>query len=204
MINVEVDKVSLQKVEKKLGKLQSKAPEVLKKALNQTAKQARKDLAKKAQATYTVKVGGFNKDMKIVSATNGRLEAVIKSQGKPIELKKFRISKASGTIRAQVLKSGGLKPLEKGGIKAFVNNVANSGQTRKKDTAKGAKGTSVTHAAVAQRVGKERLPIKTFYGNSIPKMLGSEKRVYGIVKPDIKKNLKKNVNEQIRRLVGQS
>lgn len=42
MIAVEVDKASLSYVEKKLGKMKSQAPKVIAKALNKTAKQARK------------------------------------------------------------------------------------------------------------------------------------------------------------------
>ncbi len=192
MINVEVDKVSLQKVEKKLGKLQSKAPEVLKKALNQTAKQARKQLSQKAQETYAVKSGRFNKSMRIKNATNGNLEAEIRSQGKPMELKDFKVSPATAAtganrpdiVKAKVVKSNGMKGLAKGNVKAFVAKFGSG------------------HGSVAQRRGKGRLPLKVLYSNSIPKMLGSEKRVYGIVKPDINNNLKKNVNIQIKKLVG--
>lgn len=202
MITVEVNKASLSYVEKKLGSLKSKAPKVIAKALNKTAKQARKKLAIKAQETYTVKNAGFNKNMKIKNATAGNLEANIEAAGEPLPLKQFKLSKSGSGVKAQVLKSGGLKPLEKSGIKAFVNNIAKKGQTRKKDSKKGKAGSSVSHAAVAQRKGAARLQIKTFYSNSIPKMIGSEKRVYGIVKPQIKSDLKKNIDAQIKELVG--
>ena len=54
MITVEVNKASLSYVEKKLGSLKSKAPKVIAKALNKTAKQARKKLAIKAQDRKSV------------------------------------------------------------------------------------------------------------------------------------------------------
>lgn len=201
MIRVEVNRASLSYVEKKLGSLKSKAPNVIAKALNKTAKQARKKLAIKAQETYTVKNAGFNRGMTIKNATAGSLESTIEATGAPLPLKQFKISKSGKTVRAQVLKAGGLKPLEKSGIKAFVNNIAKRGQTRKRNSKKGKAGSSVSHTAVAQREGAGRLPIKTFYSNSIPKMIGNEKRVYGIVKPLIKSDLKKNIDEQIRKLV---
>ena len=58
-------------------------------------------------------------------------------------------------------------------------------------------GTASGHVAVAQRRGSERKPIKAFSANSIPVMLGNEKRVYGVVKPHIKENLKRNVQAQV-------
>ena len=65
MITYEYDQNTLAKVEKKLGSLKSEAPKALKNAINQTAKQARKDLATEAQKTYVVKSGRFNKSMSI-------------------------------------------------------------------------------------------------------------------------------------------
>ena len=77
MIEVTYDQDMLAKVERKLGRLKSEAPKALKNALNQTARQARKELATEAQETYTVKSGRFNKAMKLKSATASKLEATI-------------------------------------------------------------------------------------------------------------------------------
>lgn len=202
MIEVKYDRDMLRKVEKKLGKMKSEAPKVLKNALNQTAKQARKDLATEAQKTYTIKNGGFNRAMKLKPASSGNLEAVITAKGAPLPLKNFRFSKAGGQVRVQVLKSGGLKPLIKGNIKAFVNNIARKGQKRKKDTKKGKAGTDVKHNAIAQRLTEKRLGIKEKYSNSVPVMIGNEKRVYGIVRPDIQKNLQENIEKQVQKVLG--
>lgn len=117
--------------------------------------------------------------MRIKNATAGSLEAIIRSQGKPLKLMNFRVSAGEEMTRAKVLKSSGLKNLIKGNIKAFVG-----------------------FKQVAQRQGKSRLPIKVLHSNSIPKMIGSEKRVYGIVKPQIKSDLKKNIDAQIKEVVG--
>ena len=86
-------------------------------------------------------------------------------------------------VKAKVLKSGGMKPLQMGSLKAFVTKFASG------------------HVAVAQRRGGERKPIKTFSANSIPVMLGNEKRVYGVVKPHIKENLKRNVQAQVTKIL---
>ena len=133
-----------------------KAPTVISRALNKVAVTARVDLANKAQATYTVKSGGFKKDMTIRKASAGRLEAVIHSQGKPLSITKFIY----------------------GNIKAF----------------KGPNGQ------IYQRRSTARLPIKKLSSNSIPKMIGNEEKVYGVVKPSIDRNLQHYVEQQIELL----
>ena len=164
MITYQVDQASLQYVQKKLGAMQSKAPIVISRALNKTAVSARQRLANRAQQAYTVKSGGFKKDMQIKKASSGNLVAEIKSQGRG--------------AKADITKSG-LKALVMGNIKAFKRN----GQ-------------------IFQRRSAARLPIKVLSSNSIPKMIGSEKRVYGIVKPNIESDLRKYMEAQIKMLVG--
>ena len=95
MIQIEYDRNMLAKIERRLGRMKSEAPKVLKNAINQTAKQARKDLAAEAQKTYVVKSGRFNKAMKIKNATAGSLEATIKATGAPMELKDYKVSPAT-------------------------------------------------------------------------------------------------------------
>ena len=202
MIEITINRNTLGQIETRLGRMQNQAPSVLKNAINQTAKQARKDLASEAQKKYTIKNAGFNRAMRLKAASVSNMEAVITSSGAPIPLKNFRVSKAGGRVRAQVLKSGGLKELEVGGRKAFVNNIARKGQTRKRDTAKGGKGTQVKHMSVAQRLTEKRLHIKELYSNSIPIMIGNEDRVYGVVKPNIQDNLQRNIEYQIRKVLG--
>lgn len=202
MIEITINRNTLGQIETRLGRMQNQAPSVLKNAINQTAKQARKDLASEAQKKYTIKNAGFNRAMRLKVASVSNMEAVITASGAPIPLKNFRVSKAGGRVRAQVLKSGGLKELEVGGRKAFVNNIARKGQTRKRDTAKGGKGTQVKHMSVAQRLTEKRLHIKELYSNSIPIMIGNEDRVYGVVKPNIQDNLQRNIEYQIRKVLG--
>ncbi|EET60345.1 hypothetical protein BRYFOR_07541 [Marvinbryantia formatexigens DSM 14469] len=191
MITYEYDRNTLARVEKKLGSLKSEAPKALKNAINQTAKQARKDLATEAQKTYVVKSGRFNKAMTIKNATQGSLEAIIKATGAPMELKDYKVSPATARTganrpdltKAKVLKAGSMKGLQKGNIKAFVAKFSSG------------------HASVAQRRGSARLPLKVLFSNSIPKMLGNEKRVYGIVRPTIEQNLQENVDKQVRKIL---
>lgn len=201
-ISFEVQKDLLRKIETKLKDMKSEAPVVLKNAVNETAKQARMELAEEAQKTYTVKDAGFRKAMKMKNATKSKPTATLIVKGEPLPLKSFQTSKAGGAVRAKVLKGGSMKPLIKGTIKAFQGNVARKGQTRKKTTSKGEAGTQVKHIAIAQRETKERLPMRTMWSNSIPVMIGNEKRVYGIIKPNIQKHLQENISRQIDKILG--
>jgi hypothetical protein len=191
LITYEVDQRTLKSVERRLGLFKDEAPKALKNAINATARQARKDLATEAKKTYVVKSGRFNKAMRIKSATANRLEATIKATGAPMELKDFKTSPAGvrtgskrpATTKGKVLAASGMKNLQKGDIKAFVVKFGSG------------------HVSVGQRRGKERLPVKKLFSNSIPMMLGNEKRVYGIVEPNIEDNLKENVNKQIEKIL---
>ena len=172
----------LEEVQAKLGEMSRKAPTVISRALSKVAVTARVDLANKAQATYTVKSGGFKKDMTIRKASAGRLEAVIHSQGRPLDIDKFHVTAPQKAgAKANIIKGNGLKQLIKGNIKAF-------------------KGKGDLHGKIYQRVGKERNPIKKLKSNSIPKMIGNEEKVYGVVKPAIDRNLQHYVEQQIELL----
>lgn len=214
-IDIKCD-TSLYYIEKKLKNLKSQAPSVLAKALNQTAKNARKELQTKAKEEYTVKAGKFNKAMKINNAKKSRLTAVITSEGKPLQLSKFKTRFNKGdAAEAKGLKKHKLKPFVLGG-------ADNEGKDLKGFIAKFSSG----HIALVQRVpgkymkGKEPgtigegkrkrvrkkgvQAIKEFYSVSIPKMIGSEENVYGVVEPNIESNLKKNIDLQIAKLLAKS
>jgi hypothetical protein len=201
LITYTYDARTLRQVERKLGLFKDQAPKALKNAINQTAKQARKELATEAQKTYTVKVGGFNKYMKLTAATQSKLEATIKATGEHIQMKKFSVYGGRNGQNLSVLinRTHGRKSFRDN---AFVNNIARRGQTRKKDTAKGAAGSSVKHMAAAVRKGSSRLPINELYSVSIPQMIGNEKDVYGIVEPNIGTNLQDNISKQVAKILA--
>lgn len=197
--------VDLDAVKEMLNKLEPQQQDkALKKALRMTAEQARQRLADKAQESYTVKDVGFKKEMKIRTSSAGGYSATIRSEGSPLPLIRFKYSKGKRETKVQVVKPGTLKPLrlERGNINAFVNNIAAKDQVRKKTTKKGAKGSAVRHYAIAQRQGKARLHIEEKYGNSIPMMIGSSKRVYGIVQPQIGADLAENLRKFIDEALG--
>lgn len=195
--------VDLDEVKEALYKLEPRQQDqALKRALRETAKQAREKLSKQAQGSYTVKNAGFKRAMTIRMVSGSVPAAKLYAEGEPLPLRSFKVSAGARTTKAQVLKRGSLKELRRGGIRAFVNNIARKGQTRKRASSKGTAGSQVRHVAVAQRRGRKRVEINEKFSNSIPAMLGSEKHVYGIVEPEIGANLQDNLRKFIDQAMG--
>lgn len=180
MIEVRVDEASRAYVEKRLGDMQRKAPVVISRALNKTATSARVRLAARAQQAYTVKTGGFKKDMQIDRANAGKLEATIRSQGKPLSINRFKTTAPKSGAKADITKSG---------LKA-LRGSRNIGAFRGPGS------------HIFQREGRSRLPIKKLFSNSVPVMIGSERRVYGLEKENINGDLKKNIEAQINLMLA--
>ena len=189
LIEFQIDEGMLKTIEDALGDLKGESRKVLKNAVNKTARQAKKALAQKAQETYVVKQTRFTKAMDTKNATVGNLEATINITSAQLELKDFKVSPATynpknrpSVVRAKVLLASGLKGLQ-AGTKAFLAKFSNG------------------HVSVAQRRGAARLPIKKLLSNSIPKMVGNQQKVYGIVEPDIYDNLLANVQAEIAKVL---
>lgn len=151
-------------------------------ALNKTATSARVKLGNKARASYTVKKGGFNKDMQIDKASAGNLVAVIHSEGSTLDVPKFKWSHPKSGVKIDVVRSG-LKPMGKYGNKAFYGLGRLNGQ-------------------VYVRKGRDRHPIEKLKSKSVPYMLGSDNRVWGPTSPQIESDLKKYMEQQIKALLG--
>lgn len=206
MIELHVQLDAIKYVEKKLKELgtSGNAQAIAKKAVNETARRARKELIGKAKDTYTVKKGRFNEEIKLKGATVGSLQATILGSGKPIPLNRFKVSAGKRATKVQIVKSGSLKELKRNsdGVKSFVNNIARKGMFRSKTTSEGEAGEQVIHYAVAQRENKDkRLGIKELYSNSIPVMVGS-RRVYGQKEDEIMEMLKDSLDRHIQLALG--
>lgn len=196
MLTFEVDKEQIDTIEKALSEIQKDSKTILKKAINRTAKEARKQLAKTAKETYAVKISGFNKSMTIKSATVSKTEAIIKSKGEALEIGKFRASPfryANGKdrpkeIKAKVLTASSMKALVKGDTKAFVARFKSG------------------HVAVVERNPDKKMAsnpkksaLKKLLSPSLPQMLGNEKKIYNKIEPQIKELLQKNIKQEVER-----
>ena len=164
MIRIDVEG-ELQKIIQQLNSLpdQIAAPNILKNAINSTARKVRKQLVKDAKGEYAIKDSTILKDEsqgapKVLTATTANMSAAIRSRGPMQDIMAFmtRPNTKTGAAAAQVLASGGMKPLEMGGLKAFVTKFASG------------------HVAIVQRKGAERLPVKKLLSPAVPFMLGNE------------------------------
>lgn len=190
MITFEYDQRLLKTIEDALGDLRGESSKVLKNAVNRTAKQAKEKLAEQAKETYVVKKTRFTKAMATKNATTAKPEATINITGAQLELKDFKVSPATykpknrpSATKAKVLLSSSMKPLE-AGSKAFLAKFANG------------------HVSVVQRRTRRRFPLKKLLSNSIPTMIGSQERVYGIVEPDIYDDLMANIKTEIGKVLS--
>ncbi|BBF42001.1 hypothetical protein lbkm_0683 [Lachnospiraceae bacterium KM106-2] len=196
MIVVKIDQSELSKIEKDLGNFSKKSKYVLKKAINQTAKETRKDLLNAARTKYAVKVGRFNSAAKIKNASIGSLIATIYATGSPLEIKDFRVSPGSYGKKVKVAKGkvyrvGSLVPLQKGTLKAFVAKFKSG------------------HVSVVERVPGKKMKsnqtkdaLKKLFSPSVPTMLGNEKMLVGVVEPTIQEQLDKNISLIILEVLG--
>ena len=192
MIEYEINRADLAFVQRKLKGLEGETPKVLKNALNKTAKEARRKLAEGAQSAYTVKIGGFNRHMKIQAATLAKLETVIRSNGKPLTVKSFSNrggkNKRGGAAAAADIVKSGLKQIISGtsGNKAFKPSGGN------------------IKGLVVQREGAGREPIKVLHSNSVPKMLekvyDGERGINRALKKTITEGLHRNIEAEIAKL----
>ena len=202
MIEFGIDEVSLSRVRAKLLLFENQVPNVIKKALNATARDAKTALADKARETYAVKSLRFKKAIRQKNATASNLVATLKITGKATALSDFKYRRHGGgaSARGKLYKDGSLKDLSLNDkLKAFVVKY-HSGHTavvRRDPPGRYTKGISER-----RRTGGDTTKLKEFYSPSIPRMIGNEAKVYGIVKPKIQESLKKHLSRETGRIFG--
>lgn len=180
-MRIEIHIENTEQILKRLEDSGKRAKPVLKKAVNEAAKKARKKLHIQAKQRYTIKSGSFpQKELRIKKATVSRLCASIQVSGEPLSLpKSYKTSKnGKRTAAKAAVKKGALKPLQKNGLKGFMGQMKSN------------------HKGIFQRTSGKRLPIKELMGPSVAKL--SEK-VYqpleGEIQSDLRDILAQFVNE---------
>lgn len=165
-----------------------KKPEpVIKKTVNEAAKNAKKKLRERVKKEYVIK--GFSADdIKINKASVLKLYAELSVSGSPLSLKKYYkvIKNRKRTAAKAAVKRGAAKALQGKGLKAFVASVQNK------------KSGGEEHVGVFQRLGKPRLPIRELKGPAISKLA---EKIYQATEPEVKaeltETLRKFVNETL-------
>ena len=193
MIRIDVEG-ELEKIIQRLNRLpdQIAAPNILKNAINSTARKVRKQLVKDAKGEYAVKNTKALKDEsqggpKVLTATTANMSAAIQSRGPMQDIMAFmtRPNTKTGAAAAKVLASGGMKPLEMGDLKAFVTKFASG------------------HVAIVQRKGAERLPVKKLLSPAVPFMLGNE-TVRGQAEALAYETLQAEIDKRIAKVLGKA
>lgn len=218
MIHFDVNMDDLVEIEAALGMVKDKSKMVLRTAINNTAKQTVNLLVDEAKAQYLInKPTGVRKTMTVDKATVGKLYAVVRSNGKTSELYDFSVkprayrpkARPAGGHKGNVVRLNAAGQLEFGSI-TKSGQFTNRNDPHKAFVVKYASG----HISVAQRIpgSKRSTPrpdhpegeeaIKNLRAVSIPKMLGNEQTVFGVVKPKVYNLLQQNIQTQLIRYLG--
>lgn len=129
MIHLEVDtNDEIVRIGQRLEKLAFEAPDVLRLSINAAARKVRKQLTEDVAEVYTIDDAILRDRSKgaprLQTAKPGTIEAVIRSRGPVNDLMDFLVQPSSAGARAKVLRSGGMKPLERGGAPAFITQFS--------------------------------------------------------------------------------
>lgn len=223
MIYFEVDTESFRKVYESLGSTKDKSRQILRTAINNTAKQTVNMLVDEVKKKYIMqKPNSVKKSLNMEKATIGRLEATIRSNGHTNELFSFSVRPRTYNPSARP-KAGHKGRVATANSAKYLSYAPGSQDKHKAFTVKFKSG----HISIAQRIpgshrgmpnkfGKRALPrprhpfdeeaIKTLYSPSIPKLLESlwggeidDTAVSKHISPQVYKMLRDNVNTQIAR-----
>lgn len=192
MIVSEIKVSGIEDVEKRLGNMKAKAPQVLSRAMNRAITNSKKNMAKETSSKYFITSGEVRKTVKVLKASSSRLKAAAISSGEGIALSKFKVnpgspvryrgkSRSPKVYKAGVEKSGGVKALDKN-PKAFIA-IMKSG-----------------HKGVFERTSEESLPLKQLYGPSVPQMVKNDK-VMKVVNDEANATLQKRLDVEIQNVL---
>ena len=182
LIHIDVEE-ELQRIIQQLNSLpdQIAAPNILRNALNSTARKVRKQMLTDVKGEYAIKNTKALRDTaqggpKVLTASSANLSAAIRSRGPMQDMMSFMTQANRGTSAAevQVMASGSMKPLEVDGLKAFVTRFASG------HTAIVQRHPPATYSTgQASRAGKygahaDMTKIKKLLSPAVPHMLGSD------------------------------
>ena len=216
MIHIEVDtQAEIVRIGQRLERLAFQAPDILRLSINAAARKVRKQITKDATETYTIDES-ILKDRKmgapsLKTAKPGNIEAVIRSKGPVNDLIDFLTQPSEPSFeaaRAKVMRSGGLKLLERGGAPAVVVKFG-SGHVA---VVQRVVGKTYTVSGAADRVKKYGMPhrgqwpdmtrIKKLMGPSVPSMLANEEiqekaraMLYMVLDQEIDKRIAKAIRQ---------
>lgn len=203
---------AVKEIQDKLKGFENRMPTVLAKAVNETARKARVDLAEQARKVYAVKDVAFEKQIKLKNATKNKATAILMVKSAHTDLNRFNATpvrysptnRPAYGVKVNVLNGNSQKELTRpsDGVKAFIVKYKSGhvGVAQRKVDSRSRLRKIMNSFARQMGLGKrEDNKIKTLYGPTISQMLGNIDRVYGVVEPDLQSMLQEAVKHQIDR-----
>lgn len=188
LVMIDTDQ-EITKIVQKMKRLHDQlgAPEVFRKALNDTGRKVRKQIIKDAKGRYALSNKKVLTDKskggpELLTASKSNLMATIRSRGPMQDIMTFmtRPNTDTGAAAAKVLNASSMKELQTGDLKAFVAQFASG------------------HVAIVRRTGPARLPVKKLLSPSVPHMLNNEEirekaaaMTYDLLQAEIEKHIAK-------------
>lgn len=164
MVEIKVDLSDLESVQKRLGELAHKTPNVISASLNRAVTNIASNISKGVRAEYTIKAGDVKSVLKRRTSNRSSLSGSVTASGSVIPIEKFKTTSMLSTSR-------------KGGIKSVTHNKRTFKASVKKGGLKPIATAFVTNLSgmkAFKRKTKKRLPIGRVMGPSIPQMIGNE------------------------------
>lgn len=183
---IELSIPQFERLQKRLKDIPEKIPVVTARAINRAAEAAKTEGSKFVRETYTVKHSSVLRKIKIKKAYPADLIADIRVTGRTLSVINFRVKKnvplptRKKYAKVRVKKKGGKLKAIKG---SFLLT-----------TTKG-------YTNVFTRITKERFPLRSHHGPSVPQMMGNEE---GLKRMEDKARevLDKRLDHEIERVLG--
>ncbi|MGN0162450.1 MAG: hypothetical protein ACI4EA_02560 [Candidatus Ornithomonoglobus sp.] len=200
-IVVNTDK-AVEYARQKLGSLEKRAPQAVRTALNNAAKEIKKSDEKTAKSTYTDS-GDLN-SLTMDKASVRNLEVILRDSGAAVSITHFKPRVGTRGVTATINKNNGSKVIvHKSGNKGFfpgqINGKRYGQRYRKKNVTAGYLRNG--GATIVGRTKATRLPIEKINSLSSPSAHGSPD-VWNRVEPEGEALLYKHLDKEIERILS--
>lgn len=175
-----IDNGDLRRVQRRLGSLKHKAPQVISNALNRAANNLRTTVSKETRKEYNIKAKTIRNTITIKRSTRTSLGAAVISEGnvEPITSYKVKlVSSDEGSDKIQV-------SVKKDNVSDLINAFA----IERYDN------------HIHERVGASRFPIRQIFGPAVPQILANPE-TRKIAESEAWKTYRKRLDHEITRLL---
>lgn len=183
IIDIEINKAQLKRVELMLRGMPRAMPGVLSRAVNRTAISARTQINKEIRQEINIKAADLNEKLILEKAKQNYPVAVIKMSRKRIPVMDFGAKQTAKGVSYKIKKQGGRQTIKS----AFITTMPETG-----------------HTGVFKRWGKTRLPIVELKGPSIGEVFKRGPALIKRITQQAYKNLGHNIESQLDYVLGRS